>query len=294
MGFKRKLGELQGTSTKNSKVDKQTIQKPSDSLSNGKACDTKASNIRTRDTKVLDKVLLDRSNAAIPGSMRRNLESKLARPFRHTTYRPRSHLLRNTKNEGQSVPQGHGFASPSNADTLMIDSDGVENQTATSNDSGITFTEADVQNSLHKMSHDSGYQSIELGGQAQIGEDPNSVPTLSYQVIAQPALEFTDTFAEYSQFSAQQTEEAMIGSRQSGIASTTSSTKEGSNKPIDATRPFEAPQINCFDSSLSHEIIMSAKFRSQSSPTLRPSGGLLTPCIYSLFFFVDQSTRVRS
>ena len=63
MGFKRKLGELQETGTKNSKVDKQTVQKPSDSLSNRKACDIKAGNIRTRDTKVLDKVLLDRSNA---------------------------------------------------------------------------------------------------------------------------------------------------------------------------------------------------------------------------------------
>ena len=224
--------------------------------------------------------------------MRSNLKSKLARSFRHTTYRPHSHLLSNTKNEGQSVPQGHGFASPSNADTLMINLDEVENQTATPNDSGITFTEADIQNSFRKMlSHGSGYQSIESGGQAQTAEGPNSIPTLSYQVIAQAALESTDTLVEYSQFSAQQAEEAMIDLRQPGIASTASSTKESSSKLIDATGPFEAPQINHFNSSFSHGIIMSAKFRSQSSPTLRLSGGLLAPCIYSLFFFVDQSTH---
>ena len=281
MGFKRKLGELQETSTEKSKVDKQTIEKPSESLSDGKAREIKAGNIRARDTKVLDKVLLDRSNAVIPRSTWRNLKSKPARAFRYTTHHPRSHLLRNTKNEGQSVPQGHGFASPSNAGTFMTDSDEAENQMATPSDSGITFTGADPRKMLL---HDSGYRSIESGGQAQTGEDPNSVPTSSYPVIAQPALGFTDTLVEYSQFSAQQTEEAMIGSRQPSIELTTSSAKESSTKAIDATGPFEAPQINHFDSRFLHDIIVSAKCRSQSSPTLRPSEGLLIPC-------KDQSTH---
>lgn len=158
MGFKRKFRGLQETSTEKSKVDKQTIQKSSNSLSDGKAREIKAGNIRARDTKVLDKVLLDRSNAVIPRSMWRNLKSKPARPFRYTMHHPRSHLLRNTKNEGQSVPQGHSFASPSNAGTFMTDSDEVENQMATPSDSGITFTRADIQNSPRKMLlHDSGY-----------------------------------------------------------------------------------------------------------------------------------------